>query len=153
MSEGITHDCVMLWRTVATKGGWWSALRLAREWSPTFALAEVQRHLATLRKGGFLQEQDHPRMGAVYAFTGLCSPLPGESGHVPRPQDEAPCTPATPEARRPDVMHTHYRPPQPAYRAGALNHLQYPSLQMGRRVPAMPPTMRAAIQAKKGEQP
>jgi hypothetical protein len=128
MSEGITQDCAMLWRTVAGKGGWWSVLRLTREWAPTFSLADVERHLVTLRKGGFLEAGSLPGHGTVYAYSALCHPLPGAPAPLAQPDQ-----PTVPGPRRPDVMHTTYTPPVPVYRPGALDYQQCPSLHMGRR--------------------
>ena len=129
MSKGITQDCATLWRTIARKGGWWSVYRLAREWTPVFSMTEIEQHLATLWRGGFLAYEFCKRDGAVYAFTSDCIPLPDE------PLQGALKTNALSIAQppRPDVMTTRYEAPKPHYRDGALDYAACPSLHQGRR--------------------
>ena len=118
MSKGITQDCAMLWLHIAKSGGWWSVLRLTREWSPTYSLCEVEEHLVALHKGGFLAAQLHPQAGTVYGYTRQCLPVPGVSlqSHV-------------------DAGGNCYAPAQTAHRPGALDHQQHPSLLQGQRLP------------------
>ena len=120
----------MLWRMIAKKGGWWSVYRLAREWTPAFSMAEIEQHLVTLWRGGFLAVEFSKRDGSVYSFTVGCIPLPNEQlTHVPKTQALSIAQPP-----RPDVMTTRYEMPKPNYRDGAMDHTACPSLQMGRRV-------------------
>ena len=95
MSKGITQDCAMLWLHIAKSGGWWSVLRLTREWSPTYSLCEVEEHLVALHKGRFLAAQLHPqapegggiivghdlpgRRRGAHAYLPLTRSLPAES--------------------------------------------------------------------------
>lgn len=129
MSKCITQDCAMLWRFIVKKGGWWGVLRLTREWAPTFSLAEVEQHLATLHKGRFLEAM-RLRDGTVYSFTAKCLPLPGEDV-----QHAEPVEPQTPGPRRPEVMGSHYVPPASTYRPGALDFVRLPSVLMGQPQP------------------
>ena len=126
MSKGITLDCVVLWRHVANDRGWWSVLRLTRAWSPSFSLDEVAEHLVTLKKGGFLEAQNHPSAGTVYGFTARCRTLPGEA---------EPAAPSVAPAARRDAISTTYQPLRPTYREGAFDHTKCPSLQLGKRMP------------------
>ncbi|WP_423458009.1 hypothetical protein [Ottowia sp. VDI28] len=125
MSEGINRECSMLWLTIAKQGGWWGVLRLTREWAPTFSLNEVERHLVTLYKGNFLEAQHHQKVGTVYSFTAQCIALMPLKGavHAPAPLDP-------PEPGRPSNC---YGSLQPALRPGALDHMNHPSLLLGKR--------------------
>ncbi len=118
MSKGITQDCAMLWLHIAKSGGWWSVLRLTREWSPTYSLHEVEEHLVALHKGGFLDGQQHPQAGTVYGYTRKYLPVPGVSLQS-----------------RVDASGNRYAPAQTASRPGALDHQQHPSLLQGKRLP------------------
>lgn len=134
MSKGITHSCANVWRAIARAGGWWSVLRTAREWAGVFSMHEITEHLATLKRAGFLEAKEHPREGTVYAYTASCHVLPGEClAPVTSLLQEA--GQAAPQPFRSGVMTSVYKPSQPVYRPGALDHLECPSLQMGKRTP------------------
>lgn len=130
MSKDITQDCTMVWRTIAKKGGWWSAYRLAREWTPVLSLSDIEQHLVTLWRGGFLAAEFSKRDGSVYSFTVGCIALPDEQ----LPEVLKTDAPSIARPARPDVMTTTYEAPKPHYRDGAMDHATCPSLQMGRRV-------------------
>jgi hypothetical protein len=132
MSKGITYSCANVWRAIARAGGWWSVLRTARDWAGVFSMDEIEEHLVTLKRAGFLEAKQHPREGTVYAYTARCQVLPGET--------LAPVATATQdggqavlEPYRPSVMSSVYRPAPATYRPGAMDHLQCPSLHMGKR--------------------
>lgn len=139
MAKGITHSCAHVWRHIARAGGWWSVLRVAREWDGVFSLDEIGEHLVTLQRGGFLKAIDVRREGTVYAFTADCLPLPGESIRPVTSQPEvnvdvdAAAVPPAPPAPRPENMTGHYVPPKQTYRSGAMDYAQHPSLHMGQR--------------------
>lgn len=134
MSKGITHSCAHVWRGIARAGGWWSVLRTAREWDGVFSIDEVVEHLVTLQRGSFLVAMEYRREGTVYAYTAQCKLLPGESlVPVTTPLQEA--VQDVPPSPHHDVMASAYVPPQATYRPGALNHMQCPSLHMGKRTP------------------
>ena len=78
MANDVTEAAAMLWRTIAKKGGWWSAYRLAREWTPVFSIADIEKHLVDLWKSGYVAAEFTKRDGSVYAFTVGCIPLPDE---------------------------------------------------------------------------
>lgn len=143
MARGITHSCAHIWRHVARAGGWWSVLRIAREWDGVFSMDEIAEHLVTLQRGGFLAALAQRREGTVYAFTTQCRPLPGEtliavtapaSASAPDPEPAAVALAAC-KAPQPDVMRSTYVPPQSTYRQGSQDHTQCPSLHMGKRTP------------------
>lgn len=132
MSKGITYSCANVWRGIARSGGWWSVLRTARDWEGVFSMAEIEEHLVTLKRAGFLEAQHHPREGTVYAYTATCQVLPGETlSPVTSPLQDG--GEPVPEPYRPGVMSSVYRPAPVTYRPGAMDHLQCPSLHMGKR--------------------
>ncbi|MFT4243533.1 MAG: hypothetical protein QM569_14770 [Acidovorax sp.] len=141
MAKGITLSCGHIWRGIARAGGWWSLLRVAREWDGVFGLAEIEEHLTTLARGGFLEATQHQREGTVYAYTTRCHVLPGDglvpvtpspSQAAPAPMVQAAPAPVVQAPQR-DVMRTFYTPPKPTYRPGALDYERHPSLHMGQR--------------------
>lgn len=135
MAKGITHSCANIWRSVARAGGWWSALRLAREWNGIYSLDEVQEHLITLKRGGFLEAQETRREGTVMAYTIRCTPLPGETLAPVTPSADEPAAITTLAAVRhqDELMRSVYVPSKQAYRPGAFDHVDCPSLQLGKR--------------------
>lgn len=140
MAKGITYSCTNIWRSVARPGGWWSVLRLAREWDGVFSMDEIAEHLVTLRRGNFLESMEYRREGTVYAFTSKCRPLPGES-LIPvtsPPSDSAATDGVTVTALQSDVVTGSdtpppYAPPRVNYRPGSMDHMRHPSLHMGQR--------------------
>ncbi len=76
MSKGLTRDTVQLWSFLRADKGWWSVLRLTGQWAPTFTLREIEEHMVTLKRGGFVESQETERMGTVYAVTADCKALP-----------------------------------------------------------------------------
>ena len=139
MAKGITHSCAHIWRHIARAGGWWSLLRVAREWDGVFGMAEIEEHLTTLKRGGFLEAIDYRREGTVYAYTAKCLPVPGVSlslsAVTSAPVDHAPATPVPGPPQHNAMTGTYVPPPMPTARAGALDHTRYPSLQQGKRNP------------------
>lgn len=137
MAKGITNSCANIWRSVARAGGWWSVLRLTRDWSGIYSLDEVAEHLSTLKRYGFLEAMETRRDGTVFGFTTKCLPLPGEKlVAVTQPAGEQadPASVATtPHRERDDMAAPRYVPPRPSYRADALDYQQVPSLHMGQR--------------------
>lgn len=132
MAKGLTLDSAALWGFIKKDGGWWSVLRLTSHWSPTYNLAEVEEHLSTLHKGGFVESQILHREGTVYAVTPKCHALPGAAS-APASASASAQDPAV-APKRPDAMHGAYvPPPMPASRLGALDHTNCPSLQQGKR--------------------
>lgn len=131
MAKGLTLDSAALWAFIKKDGGWWSVLRLTSHWSPTYSLGEVEEHLATLHKGGFLECQTLHRAGTVYAVTSVCLDLPGAQ------RAASGATTATPPAAaptRPHAMRGAFVPPAMlTTRLGALDHTRYPSLLQGKR--------------------
>lgn len=132
MAKGITYTCANIWRSVARPGGWWSVLRLAREWDGVFSMDEIADHLATLKRGGFLVAMENRSEGTVYAYTAQCQALPGET-LIAVTTSTHETVQAALEPSRPEVMTSVYTPPQPSYRPGALDHMRHPSLHMGQR--------------------
>lgn len=133
MSKGITHSCANIWRGIARPGGWWSLQRVATDWEGVFCLAEIEEHLATLKRGGFLASGTDHKGGTVYAYTAQCRPLPSEKLlAVTTSWPAAPPTPLVPPAQT-DVMSGHYTPPRQTFRPGAMDYAQCPSLHMGQR--------------------
>ena len=140
MAKGITYSCANIWRSVARPGGWWSVMRLAREWDGVFSLDEIAEHLVTLRRGNFLESMEYRREGTVYAFTSKCRPLPGAAiTPVTSPPGESAAadgvtrTPLHGDAMTAPDAPPPYAPPRDNYRPGALDHLKCPSLLMGQR--------------------
>lgn len=134
MAKGITHSCAHVWRHIARAGGWWSVLRVAREWDGVFSMDEIAEHLVTLERGGFLKSTDVRREGTVYGFTAECLPLPGESIRpVTSQPDAATAAAPVPTAPRPENMTGRYVPPKQVYRPGSMDYAQCPSLHMGQR--------------------
>lgn len=129
MSNSITHDCAMLWRLIATKGGWWSILRLTRECAPKYSLQQIEEFLVALWRMGFLAAEFNHREGSVYSFTVGCIPMPEQYF----PAEYIPDVPAVPAPRRPDFMTTRYTSPEPNYREGAQDFRKCPSLHQGQR--------------------
>lgn len=134
MAKGITHSCANVWRGVAQAGGWWSVARIASDWDGVYAAEEVAEHVATLKRGGFLQEAESRRHGALYAYTIGCHQLPGETltpvtAEACHTEDNASIVPPPQH----DVMHTFYKPSHPTYRPDAMDHQACPSLHMGKR--------------------
>lgn len=137
MSKGIDHSCANIWRSVARAGGWWSVLRLTREWAGIYSLDEVGEHLARLKRGGFLESKVLRRDGTVFAFTTSCLPLPGETLVPVTPSaNEAALgtTVAQPRQTTTEQAPAPYVPPSPSLRLGALDHQRCPSVFMNRRV-------------------
>jgi hypothetical protein len=66
MSQGNALDMSSraLWLSMGPST-WWTPVELAHHWRPTFAVPEVQRHLAALARAGFLTERPTAR-GAQY---------------------------------------------------------------------------------------
>ena len=145
MARGITHSCAHIWRHIARAGGWWSVLRVAREWDGVFGMAEIEEHLTTLKRSGFLAAMEYRREGTVYAYTPQCRQLPGETLVAvtsAAPVDQTPgcaaVTAAAAVAAAPQhnaMTGAYVPPPMPTARAGALDHTRYPSLQQGKRNP------------------
>lgn len=135
MAKGITHSCANIWRSIARAGGWWSALRLVRDWSGIYSLDEVIEHMGTLKRGGFLEAMETRREGTVMAYTTRCTPLPGETLAPVTPSADEPVAITTVAAERQhdELERSVYTPPQPTYRVDALDHTRCPSLQMGKR--------------------
>lgn len=79
MSKGITQTTGHIWRGIARVGGWFSAQRVATDWAGIYELDEITEHLKVLQRGGFLETKPTRRDGAVYAYTVVCKPLPGET--------------------------------------------------------------------------
>lgn len=132
MAKGITYSCANIWRSIARAGGWWSVLRLAREWDGVFSMDEIADHLATLKRGDFLTSMEHRREGTVYAFTPQCHALPGENLLAVTTSLHQSATVAS-EPSRSDVMTSVYTPPQSSVRPGSMDHMRHPSLHMGQR--------------------
>ncbi len=132
MAKGITYSCTNVWRGIARTGGWWSLLRVARDWDGVFGMAEIEEHLATLAHGGFLEQMPSRREGTVYAYTARCRPLPCET-LAPVTSPLAKAAASVPTAPQPDAMRSFYVPPQPTYRPGSQDYQQCPSLHMGQR--------------------
>lgn len=134
MAKGITYSCANIWRSVARAGGWWSVLRLAREWDGVFSMDEIAEHLVTLERSGFLTSMEHCREGTVYAYTPQCLALPGENLlAVTTSSHEAAMGKLEAASSRPELMTSVYTPPQPSFRPGSMDHMRHPSLHMGQR--------------------
>ncbi|MBX9831956.1 MAG: hypothetical protein K2X78_02805 [Burkholderiaceae bacterium] len=131
MAKGLTLDSAALWSFIKKDGGWWSVLRLTSHWSPTYNLAEVEEHLATLHKGGFLECQTLHRAGTVYAVTSKCLLLPGITAAASAPS--ATTGPAAAPTRPESMRGAFVPPPMPTARQGALDHTNCPSLMQGKR--------------------
>ncbi|QIL81836.1 hypothetical protein G7047_19370 [Diaphorobacter sp. HDW4A] len=129
MANQITEAAAMLWRTISKKGGWWSAYRLAREWTPVLSLADIETHLIALWKCGYLAAEFTKRDGSVYAFTVGCIPLPDEQLPAALLTNEF----ITAKPPRPDLMSSNYEAPEPNYRDGAMDFATHPSLHQGQR--------------------
>ena len=132
VDQGITIDCRVLWQFIVRDRGWWSVLRLTREWAPTYSLGQVEGHLLPLRKAGFLAAREHARYGTIYGFSADCTALPGMEHFVRAAASGAPQVGEVVPPARPDLMTGHYQPPQVSYRAGALDYAACPSLHMGK---------------------
>lgn len=133
MSKGITHACANVWRAIARSGQWASLGSVVHDWDGIYSSGEVAEHLNTLVHGGFLEVGESRRDGDVYAYTGKCSQLPGET-LLP----VAGCmdfTGSVAAPRRNDVMNSVYTPDKENHRAGAFDHLQHPSMFLGKRHP------------------
>lgn len=135
MAKGITYSCANIWRSVARAGGWWSAQRLAREWNGIFDLDEVLEHLVTLKRAGFLEARETRREGTEIAYTTKCKPLPGETLVPVTPSADEPVaiTTVAVERYQAERMRSVYVPSQATYRPGAFDHVNCPSLQLGKR--------------------
>ena len=129
MANEITEAAAMLWRTIAKKGGWWSAYRLAREWTPVFSIADIEKHLVDLWKCGYVAAEFTKRDGSVYAFTVGCIPLPDELLPAAVQTHEF----AVAQPSRPNLMSSTYEAPKPNYRDGAMDFATHPSLHQGQR--------------------
>ncbi len=132
MAKGITHSCAHIWRGIARAGGWWSLLRVAREWDGVFSMDEIAEHLVTLKRGGFLAAMEYHREGTVYAYTPQCRQLPGET-LVAVTSDDREIATLMPAPKREVMTGTYVPPSMPTARQGALDHTRYPSLHMGQR--------------------
>ena len=132
MARGITHSCAHIWRHIARAGGWWSLLRVSREWEGVFSMDEIAEHLATLKRGGFLAAMEYVREGTVYAYTPQCRQLPGET-LVAVTSDGQEAARAIPAPKREVMTGTYVPPPMPTARLGALDHTRHPSLLQGKR--------------------
>ena len=134
MAKGITHSCANTWRAIARAGGWHSLQRVAKDWDGIYAESEIRESLETLQRSGFLELGESRRHGGMYAYTAKCHQLPGETLLPVTASDGEPDAVTTVAApARNDVMNTVYTPPQPIYRAGALDYQACPSLHMGKR--------------------
>ncbi len=80
VSKGLTRDTAQLWAFLRADKGWWSVLRLTSHWAPTFTEREVEEHMETLSRGGFVISKDTERMGTVYAVTPACPPAARHNG-------------------------------------------------------------------------
>ena len=138
MARGITHSCAHIWRHIARAGGWWSLLRVSREWDGVFSMDEIAEHLVTLKRCGFLASMEYHREGTVYAYTPQCRQLPGETLVAVTADDRAPnqtdATSAPAQAPVHEAMTGAYVPPaMTTARPGALDHIRCPSLLQGKR--------------------
>lgn len=144
MAKGINHSCAHVWRAIARAGGWWSVQRVTAAWAGVLSLPEIEEHLATLTRCGFLVSMVMRREGTVYAYTHACRPLPGETI---LPMTSAPTEPtanpvgdqAQAEAdnvAQPDRINRmagNHFPTVPVARQGAMDYARIPSLHMGKR--------------------
>lgn len=145
MANALTQDCRALWLSMARDASWWSVTRLTQHWRPTFSLAEVEEHLATLHKGQFVERSP---CGTTCAVTARCLPLPGhpfppqqphetapmnQHGHTPIQNNRPPQAMGLLPPPQHNVLGGTYMPHWPVPRAGAMDYAALPSLHMGRR--------------------
>ena len=138
MAKGITHSCAHIWRHIARAGGWWSLLRVSREWEGVFSMEEIAEHLVTLSRCGFLAAMEYHREGTVYAYTPQCRQLPGETlvpvtSGVPAAATSVSASVPVSAPKRDVMTGAYVPPPMPTTRSGALDHARYPSLLQGKR--------------------
>ena len=126
--EGITPDVIQIWKTLCTRPGWWTAVRMANHYAPCFTVEEVQAHFMTLAKSNFV-DTDTSELSNKYAVTAKSQPLPGLEEYMQAALDNASKSLPVAEKRSYDVMHgpvyTHTFPP--IQRTGANAHEKFKS--------------------------